>query len=143
MRIELDPNNAQGDLDTTDNVYIFNFEILERPDEPVLRYLPGAVTTLPVVPLEDQLFEIRIRIDNLGKSDAFSLDVLLEYWSPKDGWFMVDEESISFVPGATIESGHTVVDFNFIANDVGVILYRATLTGDGVESDYSLSLIHI
>ena len=137
VRIELDPNNAQGDLDTTDNVYTFNFEILERPDEPVLRYLPGAVTTLPVVPLEDQFFEIRIRIDNLGKSDAFSLDVLLEYWSPEDGWLMVDEESISFVPGATIESGHTVVDFNYIANDVGVILYRATLTGDGVESDFS------
>ena len=50
---------------------------------------------------------------------------------------MVDEESISFVPGATIESGHTVVDFNYIANDVGVILYRATLTGDGVEGDFS------
>ena len=72
VKIELDPNNAQGDLDTSDNVYTLNYEILERPDQPVLRYLPGSVTTLPVVPLVDEEYSIKIRIDNLGTSEAFS-----------------------------------------------------------------------
>ena len=71
MRIELDPNNAQGDLDTTDNVYTFNFEILERPDEPVLRYLPGAVTTLPVVPLEDQFLKFEFGLTILENPMRF------------------------------------------------------------------------
>ena len=71
VKIELDPNNAQGDLDTTDNVYTFDYEILERPDQPVLRYLPGSVTTLPVVPLVDEEYSIKIRIDNLEHRRPF------------------------------------------------------------------------
>ena len=137
VKIELDPNNAQGDLDTTDNVYTFDYEILERPDQPVLRYLPGSVTTLPVVPLVDEEYSIKIRIDNLGTSEAFSLDLALEHWVPNAGWQLIDEERIGFVPGATIESGHTTVDFRHRASELGAVLYRATLTGDGVESDFS------
>jgi len=137
VKIELDPNNAQGDIDTSDNVYTFDYEILERPDQPVLRYLPGSVTTLPVVPLVDEEYSIKIRIDNLGTSEAFSLDLALEHWVPNAGWQLIDEERIGFVPGATIESGHTTVDFRHRASDLGAVLYRATLTGDGVESDFS------
>ena len=137
VKIELDPNNAQGDLDTSDNVHIFDYEILERPEQPVLRYLPGSVTTLPVVPLVDQDYSIKIRIDNLGKSEAFSLDLALEHWVPNAGWQLVDEERIGFVPGATIESGYTTVDFRHQASELGAVLYRATLTGDGVESEFS------
>ncbi|MEC7483671.1 MAG: CARDB domain-containing protein, partial [Candidatus Thermoplasmatota archaeon] len=111
VRIELDPNNAQGDPDTSDNVYVLNYEILQRPDQPVLRYLPGFVTTLPVVPLVDEEYKIDIRIDNLGKSEAFSLDIALEYWIPEAGWQLIDEERVGFVPGATSESGYTMVDF--------------------------------
>jgi len=137
VMIELDPNNAQGDLDTSDNVYTLDYEILERPEQPVLRYLPGSVTTLPVVPLVDQDYSIKIRIDNLGKSEAFSLDLALEHWVPNAGWQLVDEERIGFVPGATIESGYTTVDFRHQASEIGAVLYRATLTGDGVESEFS------
>ena len=137
VKIEIDPNNAQGDPDSSDNILSFDYEILERPDQPVLRYLAGAVTTLPVVPLEDQSFSIKLRIDNLGTSDAFSLDLTLEHWVSDAGWQLVDEEFISFIPGATIESGYTTVDFTHQANDVGVVLYRASLTGDGVENEFS------
>ena len=137
VRIELDPNNAQGDPDTSDNVYVLNYEILQRPDQPVLRYLPGFVTTLPVVPLVDEEYKIDIRIDNLGKSEAFSLDIALEYWIPEAGWQLIDEERVGFVPGATSESGYTMVDFRHQSEKIGAVLYRATLTGDGVESDYS------
>ena len=137
VKIELDPNNAQGDLDTSDNVYSFDYEILERPEQPVLRYLPGSVTTLPVVPLVDQDYSIKIRIDNLGKSEAFALDLALEHWVPDAGWQLIDEERIGFVPGATIESGYTTVDFRHQASELGAVLYRATLTGDGVESEFS------
>ena len=137
VRIELDPNNAQGDPDTSDNVYVLNYEILQRPDQPLLRYLPGFVTTLPVVPLVDEEYKIDIRIDNLGKSEAFSLDIALEYWIPEAGWQLIDEERVGFVPGATSESGYTMVDFRHQSEKIGAVLYRATLTGDGVESDYS------
>ena len=137
VQIELDPNNAQGDPDTSDNVYVLNYEILQRPDQPVLRYLPGFVTTLPVVPLVDEEYKIDLRIDNLGKSEAFSLDITLEYWIPEAGWQLIDEERVGFVPGATSESGYTMVDFRHRSEKIGAVLYRATLTGDGVESDYS------
>ena len=50
---------------------------------------------------------------------------------------MIDEERVGFVPGATSESGYTMVDFRHRSEKIGAVLYRATLTGDGVESDYS------
>ena len=137
VTIELDPNDAQGDLEPEDNVLTFPFEILERPEQPVLRYLPGAVTTLPNVPLAEEEFVISIRVDNLGTSNAVSLDMLLEYWVPEAGWQSIDEERISFVPGATIESGSQDAKFRHISDEIGAVLYRATLTGDGVESEFS------
>ena len=135
--IELDPDDVQGDLEPEDNVLTFPFEIFERPSQPVLRYLPGAVTTLPNVPLADEEYTISIRIDNLGQSNAVTLDLLLEYWDDIDGWLVVDEEQIGFVPGATVESGSAKAEFRHKSKDIGAVLYRATLTGDGVESEFS------
>ena len=40
VSIELDPNNVQGDQDLDDNVFSFTYEILERPSQPSLRFLP-------------------------------------------------------------------------------------------------------
>lgn len=137
VKIELDPNDVQGDLEPEDNVLTFPFEIFERPSQPVLRYLPGAVTTLPNVPLADEEYTISIRIDNLGQSNAVTLDMLLEYLDPVDGWLLVDEERIGFVPGATTESGSATAQFRHNSKDIGAVVYRATLTGDGVESEFS------
>ena len=135
--IELDPNNAQGDLEPEDNALTFPFEILERPNEPVLRFLPGSVTTIPNIPLADEEYQINVRVDNLGQSNAVSLDMMLEYWVPDAGWQSIDEERVSFIPGATTESGSQSVKFRHMSDQIGAVLYKATLTGDGVESDYS------
>ena len=44
---------------------------------------------------------------------------------------------VSFIPGATTESGSQVVTFRDMSDQIGAVLYKATLTGDGVESEYS------
>ena len=137
VMLELDPNGVQGDLEPDDNTLTFPFEILERPNQPVLRFLPGSVTTIPNIPLADEDYQINIRVDNLGQSNAVSLDMVLEYWVPDAGWQSIDEERVSFIPGATTESGSQVVKFRHMSDQIGAVLYKATLTGDGVESEYS------
>tara|TARA_Y100001958_G_scaffold159307_1_gene160254 strand:- start:10304 stop:15262 length:4959 start_codon:yes stop_codon:yes gene_type:complete len=137
VMLEIDPNNVQGDLEPDDNTLTFPFEILERPNQPVLRFLPGSVTTIPNIPLADEEYQINIRVDNLGQSNAVSLDMMLEYWVPDAGWQSIDEERVSFIPGATTESGSQVVKFRDMSEHIGAVLYKATLTGDGVESEFS------
>ena len=137
VSIELDPNNVQGDLDLDDNIYSFTYEILERPSEPVLRFLPGSTTTLPNIPIVNEPYTIRVRIDNLGLSDAISLKVNLERMNLEYGGFEpIDEESIVVIPGATTTSGDAVVSFTDIHPEKGGVLYRAVLSGDGVDPDH-------
>jgi hypothetical protein len=138
VKIELDPNGAQGDPEPDDNILTFPFEIFERPSQPVLRYLPGSVTTVPNVPLVNEEYTISVRVDNLGQSNAVSLDMVLEYQLPgTSGWQLINEKRISFIPGATVESGFQSAKFTHSNSNIGVVHYRATLTGDGVENDYS------
>lgn len=137
VSIELDPNNVQGDLDLDDNIYSFSYEILERPSEPVLRFLPGSTTTLPNIPIVNEPYTIRVRIDNLGLDDAISLKVNLERMNLEYGGFEpIDEESIVVIPGATTTSGNAVVSFTDIHPEKGGVLYRAILSGDGVDPDH-------
>ena len=138
VKIELDPNGAQGDPEPEDNILTFQFEILERPSQPVLRYLPGSVTTVPNIPLVDEEYTISVRVDNLGQSNAVSLDMVLEYQIPgTSGWQLIGDKRISFIPGATVESGFQSAKFTHSNSNIGAVHYRATLTGDGVESEYS------
>ena len=137
VSIELDPNNVQGDLDLEDNVFSFTYEILERPSEPVLRFLPGSTTTLPNVPIVNEPYTIRVRVDNLGLSDAISLKVNLARMNQENGGFeTIGEESIVVIPGATTTSGDAVVSFTDIHSEKGGVLYRAVLSGDGVDTNY-------
>ena len=137
VSIELDPNNVQGDLDLDDNVYSFTYEILERPSDPVLRFLPGSTTTLPNVPIVNEPYTIRVRVDNLGLGDAISLKVNLERMNPEYGGFEpIDEDSIVVIPGATTTSGDAEVSFTDIHPEKGSVLYRAVLSGDGVDTNY-------
>ncbi|MCH1443245.1 MAG: S8 family serine peptidase, partial [Candidatus Poseidoniaceae archaeon] len=137
VSIELDPNNVQGDLDIDDNVFSFTYEILERPSEPALRFLPGSATTLPNVPIVNEPYEVRVRVDNLGIDDAISLDVTLERKnSDIGGWELVDQDTIIVIPGASTTSGNAVAKFTDIHSDKGGVLYRAVLSGDGVDTNY-------
>ena len=139
VSIELDPNNVQGDQDLDDNVFSFTYEILERPSQPLLRFLPGSTTTLPNIPITNEPYEIKVRVDNLGSEDAISLMVNLERKVPGvAGWLEIDRESIVVVPGATSTSGYADVKFTDIHPDKGPVLYRATLSGNGVEEEHKM-----
>ena len=138
VSIELDPNNVQGDLDLEDNVFSFTYEILERPSEPVLRFLPGSSKTLPNIPIVDAPYEVVIRVDNLGLEDAISLNMILERKNPDvPGWEFVDEDNIIVIPGASTTSGSAVAKFTDIHSEKGGVLYRAVLSGDGVDANYN------
>ena len=138
VSIELDPNNVQGDLDLEDNVFSFTYEILERPSEPVLRFLPGSSKTLPNIPIVDAPYEVVIRVDNLGLEDAISLNMILERKNPDvQGWEFVDEDNIIVIPGASTTSGSAVAKFTDIHSEKGGVLYRAVLSGDGVDANYN------
>ena len=137
VSIELDPNGVQGDLDLEDNVYSFTYEILERPSEPVLRFLPGSSTTLPNIPLVDEPYEVRVRVDNLGLDDAISLDLTLQRKNTDLGkWESVGEDTIIVIPGASTTSGYAVAKFSDIHSEKGGVLYQAILTGNGVDASY-------
>ena len=50
VTIQIDPNGLMND-DQSDNEYTFEFEIEERPVEPTLRFLTGAITTSDSIPV--------------------------------------------------------------------------------------------
>ena len=52
------------------------------------------------------------------------------------GFEPIDEESIVVIPGATTTSGDAVVSFTDIHPEKGGVLYRAVLSGDGVDPDH-------
>ena len=88
-------------MDLDDNTFSFTYEILERPSQPVLRFLPGSVTTVPNIPVANEPYVVKIRVDNLGSEDAISLNVNLKRKTPGiSGWQPIDEKSITVVPGA-------------------------------------------
>lgn len=136
VTITIDPNNQHGDPNPNNNVYTFSFDVEERPVEAMLRFLPGAVTTNPKVPLPDSMFNIDVRIDNLGQTEAMQLTMRLERWT-SDGWLEIGTSSIPIVPGSESSSGQGMGNFNEIGRPIGSEDYRVILEGDGVESEFS------
>ena len=136
VTISIDPNNQLGDPNPTNNVYTFSFEVEERPVEAMLRFLPGAVMTNPKVPLPETPFNIDVRIDNLGQTEATQLTMRLERWT-EVGWLEIGTSNILFVPGSDSSSGHSSGAFSEIGLEIGPVKYRALLEGNGVESEFS------
>ena len=136
-------NIDQEDADNSNNQYTFTFTVEERPVEATLRFLQGAVTTAPQIPMPGLPYFINVRIDNIGQSDATSLTMRLEKKIDALGWDTVTEESILFVEGSSSNSGSSTVKFLDTHPDSGYVFYRATLLGDGVEADESIHYFYI
>ena len=136
VTITIDPNNQHADPRPSNNVYSFSFEVEERPVEAMLRFLPGAVRTNPKVPLPDSNFDIDVRIDNLGQTEATQLTMRLERWT-SDGWLEIGTDDILIVPGSDSSSGQKMGNFKELGRPLGSDDYRAILEGDGVESEFS------
>ncbi len=140
--ITIDPSNVHSDVNTDDNSYSFNFEVTERPVEPTLRFMPGSVRTLPLIPAPDSPYNVVVRIDNLGQTDATNLMMKL-YMKVEDGettdWQNVGQEMILQIDGSTSSSGYEEVSFpiNATRSVLGINEFRAVLQGDGVETEFS------
>jgi len=136
VTISIDPNNQLGDPNPDNNVYTFSFEVEERPVEAMLRFLPGSVTTSPKVPLPESAFEIDVRIDNLGQTEATQLTMRLERWTD-GGWDEIGVSDILIVLGSDTSSGHGSGAFSEIGLPLGHVKYRVILEGNGVEPEFS------
>ena len=136
VKISIDPNNQHADPNPSNNVYTFSFEVEERPVEAMLRFLPGAVTTNPKVPLPDSMFNIDVRIDNLGQTEATQLTMRLER-KISAGWLEIGTSNILIVPGSDSSSGNAIGNFNELGRPIGHEDYRVILEGDGVETEFS------
>ena len=136
VTLSLDPTNQYEDPDRSDNDYTFSFTIDERPVEPMLRFLPGAARTTPDVPVPGMPYDIRIRVDNLGQTDASSLNLALERLMA-EGWQRLDEQPVALVPGSSTTSGYAFARFADVHDVAGAVSYRAVLSGSGVEIEHS------
>lgn len=139
VTIKIDPNGQMND-DQSDNEYTFEFEIEERPVEPTLRFLSGAITTSDSIPSPSldgsELYIVNVRVDNLGQSDATNINVELKTMV-NDNWTTVGTNRISLIPGSTSSSGNARTQFSTSHDAVGVVEHMVVLQGTGVEAQYS------
>ncbi|MEC9204103.1 MAG: S8 family serine peptidase [Candidatus Thermoplasmatota archaeon] len=134
--VTIDPEERLSDVDRSDNEVRFTFTIEPRPVEPSLRFLQGAVTTMPLVPVPNQPFELSVRLDNLGQTEATSLTMNLERWT-EEGWLSVESASIGRVNGGSSSSGYATARFLDQVSGVGGHQYRVLLSGNGVEAEHA------
>ena len=135
VNLLIDPSDAQNDPYPEDNTYTFSFQVDPRPLEPMLRFLPGAVRLKPVIPTPDIPYDIKIRVDNLGQTDATSLTVRLDRQIDGD-WGKIADSTLTLVPGSETASGNNIAQFADISTQSGTVSYRAVLSGSGVEIEH-------
>jgi subtilisin family serine protease len=139
VSIQIDPNGAMND-DQSDNEYTFQFEIEERPLEPTLRFLTGAVTTDKPIPLPSDSesknsYKINVRIDNLGRTDATDIRMIL--YTKTEGWVETGSNNLLVIPGSDISSGNRISEFSYTHDSIGLVQHKVVLEGDGVELEHS------
>ena len=143
VTLSLDPTQLYEDPDRSDNTYTFSFTVDERPVEPMLRFLPGASRTTPDVPVPDAPYSIKIRVDNLGQTDASNLNLGLERLIEDIGWQRLKDQSLNLVPGSSTTSGYAYAQFEDVHDEVGSVAYRAVLSGSGVELEHNELLFNV
>ena len=145
VTIQIDPNGAMND-DQSDNEYTFQFEIEERPLEPTLRFLTGAVTTDKQIPLPSDSqttnsYKINVRIDNLGRTDA--TDIRMTLYTKTEGWVETGSNELSVISGSEISSGNKVSVFSYTHDSIGLVQHKVELEGDGVELEHSVLFFNV
>ncbi|MGB0313692.1 MAG: hypothetical protein ACPGDD_07375, partial [Poseidonia sp.] len=143
VTLSLDPTQLYEDPDRSDNTYTFSFTVDERPVEPMLRFLPGATRTTPDIPVPGGAYSIKIRVDNLGQTDASNLNLGLERLIEGIGWQRLKDQSLNLVPGSSTTSGYAYAQFEDVQDEVGSVSYRAVLSGSGVELEHNELLFNV
>ena len=143
VTLSLDPTQLYEDPDRSDNTYTFSFTVDERPVEPMLRFQPGASRTTPDIPVPGAPYSIKVRVDNLGQTDASNLNLGLERFIETAGWQRLKDQTLNLVPGSTTTSGYAYAQFEDVHDEVGSVSYRAVLSGSGVELLHSELLFNV
>lgn len=146
VTIQIDPNGVMND-DDSDNEYTFQFEVEERPLEPTLRFLSGAVTTTKTIPQPSdgdnkKPYEIRVRVDNLGRTDATDIRMTL-YTYVENGFTETGSNTISVIPGSDTSSGKAETVFSYTHDEIGMVRHKVKLEGNGVEIEHSELLFNV
>ncbi|MEC8789230.1 MAG: CARDB domain-containing protein, partial [Candidatus Thermoplasmatota archaeon] len=146
VTIQIDPNGAMND-DDSDNEYTFQFEVEERPLEPTLRFLTSAVTTSKSIPQpsdgdDKKPYEIRVRVDNLGRTDATDIKMTL-YTYVEKGFTETGSNTISVIPGSDTSSGKAETVFSYTHDEIGMVRHKVKLEGNGVELEHSELLFNV
>ena len=116
---------------------------MNDPLSRMLRFLPGSSRTTPDVFAPGVPYDVKIRVDNLGQTDASKLMIQLARWVEDEttgiyGWIPMANVSGLLVPGSTTTSGFSYASFNgAVLNESGAVKYRAVLTGTGVEIEHN------
>ena len=143
VTIQIDPNGVMND-DESDNEYTFQFEIEERPLEPTLRFLSSAVTTSKTIPQPSdgdnkKPYEIRVRVDNLGRTDATDIKMTLYTWVEESAKYTeTGSNTLSVIPGSDTSSGNVVTVFSYTHDEIGMVRHKVELEGNGVEIEHSI-----
>jgi len=133
VTVSLDPSNSIEELNEDDNEQSITFPVITRPQGIDLAFRDGAVRTEPVIPRPNEQFLITARVDNLGSSDATSVEAMLEIRNEL-GWELVSSTAISLVVG----QGASQLSFAHRANQSGPLEVRITLSGSGLaDLDWS------
>ena len=127
LMVSLDPSNDIEELDETDNDQSITFPVIQRPQGVDLAFRDGAVRTEPPIPRPDEQFLITARVDNLGSTDANSVEASLEVHNGL-GWELVSSTAIPLVMG----QGASQISFAHRVNDSGPIRIRVTVAGSGL-----------
>ena len=133
VMVSLDPSDSIEELNEEDNGQTITFPVIQRPQGIDLAFREGAVRTEPAIPRPLEQFLITARVDNLGSSDATSVEATLEIRNNL-GWELVSSTAISLVVG----QGASQLSFAHRANQSGPLEVRITLSGSGLaDLDWS------
>jgi len=124
VMVSLDPSNSIEELNEDDNDQSITFPVIQRPQGVDLAFREGAVRTEPPIPRPNEQFLITARIDNLGSSDATSVEASLEIRNGL-GWELVSSVAITSVVG----QGASQISFAHRANQSGPLDVRLSLSG--------------
>ena len=131
LTVSLDPLDDIQENNESDNDISITFPVLQRPQGIDLAFRDGAVKTEPSIPRPQEQFLITGRVDNLGSTNAISVDATL--WLKSDlGWMKEGTTTISLVVG----QGASQIAFAYIAQEVGPLEIKITVQG---ESDLDMS----
>ena len=133
VMVSLDPSDSIEELNEEDNEQTITFPVIQRPQGIDLAFREGAVRTEPAIPRPLEQFLITARVDNLGSSDAASVEATLEIRNNL-GWELVSSTAIPLVVG----QGASQLSFAHRVNQSGPLDVRITLSGSGLaDLDWS------